>query len=139
MKLARPGHHRAAISLVPMIDVLMIMLIFFIVISSYLELKMVPLAEPSDATITTTPRQVPPAAPILVRIAADGVTRINGQELDGAALRALLAQRLAVNPATPVIVLPSGQARTQSLVSLLDLATGAGVARIRVLRLEARP
>lgn len=139
MKLTRPRNQPAAISLVPMIDVLMIMLIFFMVTSTYLELKMVPMAEPSDEPVATRTQQAQHGAPILIRIGADGTARIKGQVFDTATLRALLAQRLAVNAATSVIVLPSGIARTQSLVSLLDTATGAGVAHIQVLRLEPRP
>lgn len=136
MKLVRPKPPRAMISVVSMIDVLMILLIFFMVTSTYLDLKMVPMAETADQPAAAGGSQ---AGSLLIRLGPDGVARVRGQALDPAALSGLLAARLAENAALSVIVLPSGQADAQALVSLLDTATRSGVARLQILRLGAQP
>lgn len=138
--LKRPERPKALISLVPMIDVLLIMLVFFMVTSTYLNLDMIPAVRQQD--------QPAPAGgqagdgfggTVLIRLAADGVPVVRGQAMDPEALRALLAARLADDPLMQAVVLPSGAATTQALVSVMETATRAGVVRLRVIRLEARP
>jgi len=141
MKLYRSTPPRSLISLVSMVDVLMIMLVFFMVTSTYLNLDMVPMAERSDtpADETPAPEGGAGASPLLIRLGADGVAHVQGQPQTAESLTALIAARVAENPAAPVIVLPSGAATTQALVSLMELSTNAGGTRLRIVRLEARP
>ena len=144
MRLKQPGQARAAIPLVPMIDVLMIMLIFFLVTSTYLNLRMIPMAASTDAPETESPISgavsngsgaAAPSGTLLIRLDADGRALLRGQPVDHAALARLLTDRLAANPALNVVLLPSGRASTQNLVTLLDTTTSAGVRRLRVVRL----
>ncbi len=138
MRLKQHDSPGTPISLVPMIDVLMIMLVFFMVTSTYLNLQMIPVAQSTDAP--------PDAAPVgdttsgggnvLIRLDADGAMRVRGQPVSPQALATMLSQTLADNPATNVVVLPSGGASTQALVDLLDVVTTAGAQRLRIVRLE---
>ncbi|MES2666178.1 MAG: biopolymer transporter ExbD [Pseudomonadota bacterium] len=144
MRIRRSNTRTAQISLVSMIDVLMILLIFFMVTSTYLNLGMIPMAEQRDdpAPQTVAPQSVAPApsgGTLLIRLGPDGVARVRGQPQTPQALTALFAAHLATSPAAPVMVLPSGNASAQSLVTVLDLATLSGVQTLRILRLEARP
>ncbi|WP_172961064.1 ExbD/TolR family protein, partial [Oceaniglobus roseus] len=68
MRLQRSPRQAAAISLVAMIDVLMILLVFFMVTSTYLDLDMVPLAgtEAPAASAPAAARGAP--ARLLVRL-----------------------------------------------------------------------
>lgn len=136
--LHRPARAKALISLVPMIDVMLILLVFFMVTSTYLNLDMIPAVRQQDdaggpAAISETPGTV------LIRLGADGAPVVRGQALSPDQLGALLRTRLADEPLTQVIVLPSGAAKTQALITVMDTATRAGAARLRVIRLEARP
>lgn len=139
MKLARPAADRQLISLVPMIDVMLILLVFFMVTSTYLNLDMIPFVDRSDdpapAATAAAPGQT---TTLLVRIAADGRTYIRGRPLDGPALQAAVAERLAENPLLSVVLLPSTAARTQDLVTAMDVLTTAGATRLRLIQLEAR-
>ena len=71
---------RAVISLVPMIDVLLILLVFFMVTSSYLNLDMIKMVEPAGAGAPSQPTSA--ATPLMIRLAADGQTqrRLVGDE-----------------------------------------------------------
>lgn len=141
LSLNRRSPTRPLISLVPMIDVMLILLVFFMVTSTYLNLDMIPALSQSE-------QQSPPAqnaasgqsaATVLVRVGADDVAYVQGRPLQPEDLSALLAERLAANAATQVIILPTGSARLQALVSVMDTVTGTGVTNMRVVRLEARP
>ncbi|TDK53030.1 ExbD/TolR family protein [Antarcticimicrobium luteum] len=138
LTLKRPTRPRALISLVPMIDVMLILLVFFMVTSTYLNLDMIPAARRAEAP------GAPPSGPgesgtVMIRLGADGVPVLRGRAMGGAALTAALAGVLAETPLAQVIVLPSGAATTQALVSVMDAAAQAGAVRLRVVRLEARP
>ena len=139
MRIRRTQAQSAPISLVSMVDMLMILLIFFMVTSTYLELGMIPMAVPQNDPV---PQAVEPAAAgtsLLIRLGPDGTARVRGRAQDADGLTALLRAHLARHPRGTVMVLPSGNASAQALVSLLDVATSAGVQNLRILRLEAVP
>lgn len=138
MKLARPAADRQLISLVPMIDVLLILLVFFMVTSTYLNLDMIAFVDRSDDPAPATATATGEATTLVVRISADGRTFIRGQALDGPALRAAVTERLAANPLLSVVLLPSTAARTRDLVTVMDLLTTAGATRLRLMQIEAR-
>lgn len=143
MQLARPSPPRALISLVPLVDVLLIMLVFFMVTSTYLDLDVIPAVErgeedaPPPPRDTTDPAPPPPGASgvLLVRLAPDGQIWLRGQALSPAELRAALAAHVAAGPGA-VSVLAAPRAQLQALVSLTDLAAEAGVTRLQVLRTD---
>ncbi len=152
MRVARRKRQGPLISMTPMIDVLFILLVFFMVTSTFLDLDMIPLiggARPgAQSPAQSSPESSPaPAAAgeraaetgsLLVRLGADGRTYVAGQAVDPAALTAMVSLRVAVRPSTPIMVLPSGSATTQSLVSLMDALTRAGARDVRVVRFEAQ-
>ena len=140
MKLSTATRTRPTISLVAMIDVLMIMLIFFMVTSTYLNLDMIPMAERGERERgSTTQADTGPARKTLIRLGADGVPYVRGQPMDAAGLFDLARGRLAENALTEFLILPSGHAGMQSLVTVMDTIVRAGGTRVRVVRLEARP
>ncbi|CUH98448.1 ExbD/TolR family protein [Leisingera aquaemixtae] len=136
MTLNRPARPRALISLVPMIDVMLILLVFFMVTSTYLNLDMIPAVKPSKGA-AGTPQS--PAGTLMIRLGAAGVPVLRGTALDAETLQAALAAAVAGEPLTQVVILPSGAAQTQALITVMDSAALAGVTRLRVLRLEAAP
>ncbi|KIC06493.1 biopolymer transporter ExbD [Leisingera sp. ANG-M1] len=136
MNINRPARPRALISLVPMIDVMLILLVFFMVTSTYLNLDMIPAVKPSEGTAGSAQA---PAGTMMIRLGADGVPVLRGAALDQDTLRATLSAAVAEEPLTQVVILPSGAAQTQALITVMDTAALAGVTRLRVLRLEASP
>ena len=136
--LRRPARPAQLISLVPMIDVMLIMLVFFMVTSTYLNLDMIPAVRQQDEA----PAAAAPGASggtLMIRLGSDGIPVVQGAAAPLAGLSDLLARRLADDPLLQVLVLPSGAATTQALVSVMDAAARAGAVRLRVVRLEARP
>ncbi len=154
MRLARRKRQGPLITMTPMIDVLFILLIFFMVTSTFLDLDMIPLIggdrpgpqASAQSSAQSSPASAPAAAPkkavetggFLVRLGADGRTYVAGQAVDRVALIAMVSLRVAARPSMPVMVLPSGSATTQSLVSLMDALSRAGARDVRVVRFEAQ-
>ena len=137
-ELTRRASSRQLISLVPMIDVMLILLVFFMVTSTYLNLDMIPLVEPAETAPAPAPSGTgSDSATLFIRIGADGRAYIRGEALDPPALAAHLRSRLAENALLSVVLLPSSRATTQDLVTTMDTLTRAGAQRLRLLRLEA--
>jgi len=135
--LKRPSPPKTVISLVPMIDVMLILLVFFMVTSTYLNLDMIPAVDQGDAPLDApAAEQQNAAAPILIRLGADGIPTIRGRALNTAALETLLQDRVQSDPFTRVLILPSGAADVQALVTLMDTATRMGATNVSVIRLE---
>ena len=133
--LERPRQRtRRYVSIVPLVDVLLILLIFFMVTSTYLDLDMMPVLsdEPGAAQV-----EGGAAAVLFIRLGPDGRAYVQGQAREVPALDTLIRARVADNPGTAVMILPSDRAPVQGLVALLDTAAAAGAQRVRVLRLEA--
>ena len=134
--LTRPKRPAQLISLVPMIDVMLILLVFFMVTSTYLNLDMIPAVKQQEGAASTSTET---GGTLMIRLGADGIPVVQGGAVPVDALPALLAQKLADDPLLQVLVLPSGAAKTQALISVMDAAARAGAVRLRVVRLEARP
>ncbi|MEC7259157.1 MAG: biopolymer transporter ExbD [Pseudomonadota bacterium] len=134
--LTRPARAGPLISLVPMIDVMLILLVFFMVTSTYLNLDMIPAVDQQDGA---TADRATAGETVMIRLGAGGDPVVSGQAVAMADLAAVLRARLANDPDLRVLILPSGAARTQALISAMDAATSAGVQRLQVIRLEAQP
>ena len=139
--IRRAPPSRTGISIIALIDVMIILLFFFMVTSTYLDLDMVPAVEHSDDPPPTEPTTATADAgtTVLVRITADGSAAIGGRVLTQDALASTIRDRLANDPLTPVVILPSGGADMQALITVMDTLTTAGAVRLRVIRLEASP
>lgn len=138
LALRRPRPAKALISLVAMIDVLLILLVFFMVTSTYLDLDLIPAVSQQDDNQAVATSQ-PASATLLIRLGESGAPVIRGRPLSMSDLDALLRDRLAASPDLSIVILPTGVARMQALISVMDTATNAGANQVRVIRLDARP
>ena len=136
--LKRPRPPKALISLVAMIDVLLILLVFFMVTSTYLDLDLIPAVAQEDNTPAPTEVSAT-SATLLIRLGESGQPVVRGQTLTMQDLAALLRARLDAAPNLSIVILPTGVARMQALISVMDTATTAGATKVRVIRLEGRP
>ncbi|NNE52597.1 MAG: biopolymer transporter ExbD [Sulfitobacter sp.] len=138
LKRTRPP--KALISLVPMIDVMLILLVFFMVTSTYINLDMIPALQRTEGNAPATETTEATQSPVLmVRIGADGQVAVRGQNLGPVELERLFAERFKVDPDQRLLILPSGAANMQALVSVMDSATASGLTRVQVIRLESSP
>jgi biopolymer transport protein ExbD len=110
------------INITPMLDVVFIMLIFFIVTASFVKEAGIDVNKPNAQT-----SQPKPKANILVAIDASGEIWIDRQRVDPRAVRANIERLHAQNPEGTVVIQADEDAKTKVLVGVMDSARLAGV------------
>ncbi|HOX69779.1 MAG: biopolymer transporter ExbD [Rhizobacter sp.] len=117
------------INLIPFIDVLLVVLIFLMLSTTYSKFTELQVNLPSaDAD---KPRDNP--REVIVGVSADGRYVVNGQPVDGRSVELLTAElgKAAGGPGdVPVIVSADATAAYQSVVNVMDAARRAGLPRL---------
>ncbi|MEM1229265.1 MAG: biopolymer transporter ExbD [Pseudomonadota bacterium] len=105
--------------LTPMLDVVFIMLIFFVVTATFVVEQGLDLNPPEPGTERPPS---PEAVPFVIRITGADRYLINGDDVDVRLLRARLEQRHAQNPEQGLVIVPEDEASNGAVVALLDRA-----------------
>jgi len=117
------------INLIPFIDVLLVVLIFLMLSTTYSKFTELQVNLPTaDAD---KPRDRP--AEIIVSVASDGRYAVNGKALDGRSVELLGAElRAAAGTLKDPVVIVSADATAahQAVINVLDAARRAGLARL---------
>ncbi len=115
------------VNLTPMIDVVFIMLIFFIVTASFVKESGIDINRPDAATSERKEK-----GNILVAISAEGQIWIDRRQVDPRALRANIERMHAENPHGAVIIQADQESKNKLLVQVMDAARLAGVKSISI-------
>ena len=121
-----PEDEQNEINLTPMLDVVFIMLIFFIVTASFIKEAGLDVKRP-DAPVTETK---PENANILVAIDANDDIWIDRRLIDPRAVRANIERLHAENPEGSVVIQPHKRSSNKMLVIVMDASRQAGVYNI---------
>lgn len=111
------GSPEDEIDLTPMLDVVFILLIFFIVTATFVREAGLPANRSNDNIETKSVSES-----ILVQIDDSDHVWIEGRVVDPRALRANLERLNAQSPEYPVILQPSALSTTDTLVAVMDAA-----------------
>ena len=115
------------IDMTPMLDIVFIMLIFFVVTASFVKESGIDVNRPEAETATKQDR-----ANIFVAIDEQGVIWIDNRRVDVAQVRANIERLHAENPQGSVVIQADEQAVTKQLVAVMDAARAAGVFNISI-------
>lgn len=118
------------INITPMLDIVFIMLIFFIVTTSFVREQGLDISRPSQAEQEVV--QQDDSLPIVVRIDQVSMITINNRRVEADAVRANLERERAQNPRSPLIVAAHPDSETNALVRVLDAANIVGISQISV-------
>jgi biopolymer transport protein ExbD len=124
--------HSIGLNLTPLIDMVFILLIFFIVTSSFVKESGLRVDRPSAKTAVRQER-----GNIVVGIDKDGNVWIARQQVDVRSVRARIERLKAENPQGEVIIAADRAARTGVLVQVMDQVRLAGVSNVAIA--AARP
>ena len=116
------------INLTPMLDVVFIMLIFFIVTASFIKEAGIDVNRP-DAPVTESK---PEDANILVMINANDEIWIDRRLIDPRAVRANIERLHAENPEGSVVIQANKKSTNKMLVWVMDSSRNAGVYNISI-------
>ena len=121
------------INITPMLDIVFIMLIFFIVTTSFVRETGLEVSKPGSAP----PQEgLKDSGPIVVRIDRAGVISIKGRMLEPRAVEANLEREKAEKPLSPLVVAAHPEGDTEALVAVLDAARSVGIESVSVATSE---
>ena len=112
------------VDLTPMLDIVFILLIFFIVTATFIK---------ENAIDLTPPPPVPPDTPvdpqptILIRITEDSLVTVNNRFTDVGSVRASIERQIAESPESAVLVQAHPRAKNRLVIMIVDQARSAGV------------
>ncbi len=125
--LSMADEEESQIDLTPMLDVVFIMLIFFIVTSTFVKESGVDVTRPDAETAT-----VSEANSIQIGITAQNDIFFDKRPIDTRAVRANVEKALAENPGAAVIIVADRMSNTSALIEVMDQARLAGAASVSV-------
>jgi len=126
------GRRRPLISLTPLIDVVFILLVFFMLASSFLDWRSIALDAPARAAASASMEGA-----LLVEVRTDGL-RLSGDTVSLDKLAERVAARLEAKPDQRVLVKPAAGVSLQEAVQVLDRLAAAGAAELSLIRDRGR-
>jgi biopolymer transport protein ExbD len=112
------------INLTPMLDVVFIMLIFFIVTATFIKEVGLDVNQPDQ----DKPKTIDPdKKSIVVRISNRDRIIISQRDVDWRSVRANIERLHAENPEAPVVIQPHPDSKTETMIHIMDSARLAGV------------
>lgn len=119
------------INMTPMLDVVFIMLIFFIVTASFVRESGIDVNRPDAATAVSKDR-----ANILIAINDKGHVWINKRRVDVRAVTANIEGLKAEFPQATVVIQADKKATTETLIKVMDASRAAGVYDVSIAAQE---
>ena len=127
MRMRYFEQRKARVEIIPMIDVMLFLLVFFIIVT----LQMIPDAGVTMQLPHSTQAQHLPHPKVTVNLLRDGTIKVKGNSLTPAALTSLLSAD--GNPAkTEVTIAADRKVAFQHFITVMDAARAAGVSDIGV-------
>jgi biopolymer transport protein ExbD len=115
------------INLTPMLDVVFIMLIFFIVTATFIKEAGIQVERPDTFTADTQDD-----AAILIAISANDEIWIDRKEREPQAVRGIIERLHAENPKGSIVIQADEDSTNEKLVMVLEAAKAAGVTNVSI-------
>ena len=128
---ASADEDEAAIDITPMLDVVFIMLIFFIVTATFVKEAGIDVNRPDAATAVKQEK-----ANILIAINAKNEIWIDQRRVDIRSVRPNIERLHAENPQGSVVIQADKDSTTETLIKVMDAARSAGVFNIAIATQE---
>ena len=119
------------INVTPMLDVVFILLIFFIVTASFVKESGVDVNRPSAVTAVVKEK-----GNILIAITETGEVWVDRRQVDPRAVRANIERLHAENPQGSVVIQADRNSTTEMLIQVMDAARQAGVYNVSIAAQE---
>jgi biopolymer transport protein ExbD len=114
------------INLTPMLDVVFIMLIFFIVTAVFIKEPGIDVTRPEAVTTRV------PVGAVYVAVSATDEIWIDGDQVDLPGVRLAIERLHSENPEAGLIIQADAQARNEQVIAVMDAAKAAGVSPVMI-------
>jgi biopolymer transport protein ExbD len=127
MKKREDAESGGEIDLTPMLDVVFILLIFFIVTSVFVTEAGIDVSKPEASTAEARSKDL-----ILIAISDDGQIWIDGEQVDPRFIRSRFERRLAETPNASVVIQGDRAAQNEHVMTILTAARDANIAAVSI-------
>ncbi|OFE11879.1 hypothetical protein PHACT_00910 [Pseudohongiella acticola] len=127
MKKRDDDENTGEIHLTPMLDVVFILLIFFIVTSVFVTEAGIDVNKPDASTALPRSQDL-----ILIAVSGDGQIWIDGEQIDGRFVRSRFERRLAETPNASVVIQGDEAAENQHVLRILEAARDANITSVSI-------
>ena len=117
------------ISLTPLIDVVFILLVFFMLASSFLDWRSVDLTVSSGVGAATSAQRA-----ILISLRSDGTVAVGSKPVAKQTLRSVMTEKLAENREQRIVIQSDPGVSLQRAVDTLDLVRNIGATDVSLSR-----
>ena len=126
-----PVQDETEIDMTPMLDIVFIMLIFFIVTTSFVKESGVTVSAPQASTASQQEK-----ANIFIAITADGEIWIDRRQTEPTAVRGMIERLHAENPKGSIVIQADEESTNEMLVVVMEAAKQAGVSNVAIAALK---
>ena len=121
------------LNVAPLIDVVFLLLIFFMLASTFIKPEAIDLMLEGSSTGGNAAEKM-----LNIEVVVDGTIRLNGLRLSMPQLETELASRIQGDQTRPVTIKAAAEVPVQTLVSIMDRVRAAGTNNLRLATPEAR-
>ena len=121
------------LNVAPLIDVVFLLLIFFMLASTFIKPEAIDLMLEGSSTGGNATEEM-----LNIEVVVDGTIRLNGLRLSMPQLETELASRIQGDQTRPVTIKAAAEVPVQTLVSIMDRVRAAGTNNLRLATPEAR-
>ena len=126
-KLPRKKQKDMGIDMGPLMDIVFILLIFFVVTSSFTRETGVDVTKPQAQSASQLEKEN-----LLIAITREGTIHINERQVDLASLQDILKQSLAKTPDREAVIIADKGSETGVLVQVIDACNLSGVKKVSI-------
>ncbi len=115
------------LNIAPLIDMVFILLIFFLVTTSFIKETGVDISRPSANTAVARTQ-----SSILIGVTADNTIHLDRREIDIRAVRANVERAIAENPEGTVVIVADKESKTGLVITVMDACKLAGAENVSI-------
>jgi biopolymer transport protein ExbD len=125
--LLKKKNRTATIDMGPLIDMVFILLIFFIVTTNFNRETGVEVTKPKASTAVSQGQKT-----LLVGISREGTIHVQGRQLSLERLKVLLAQESSKRPDMTVVIVSDQEAAIKQTIQVMDVCALAGASKVSI-------
>lgn len=123
----RKTRRQLSVDIAPLMDMVFILLIFFIVTSTFTRETGVDVSKPKAQSASEVQKES-----IMIAITRSGTIHVNERQVNLKGLQDVLRQMLLKNPGREVVVIADKESNTGVMVSVIDAANLAGTKKVSI-------
>ncbi len=123
----RANKKNLELNMAPLIDMVFILLIFFLVTTSFVKETGIDISRPSATTAVAKTKST-----ILIGVTKDNTVHLDRREIDVRAVRTNVERSMAENPEGAVVIVADQESRTGLVIAVMDACKLAGAENVSI-------